>query len=55
MRSVVSTLLFGLFIAIFSIVLYNVFTTKVDNFNYMMDEASYETLQLLTSHTYDTK
>jgi len=43
----------GMFIAIFSIVLYNIFTTKVDNFNYMMDEASYETLQLLTSNAYD--
>ncbi|MBI5835839.1 MAG: MotA/TolQ/ExbB proton channel family protein [Candidatus Eisenbacteria bacterium] len=45
----------GLFIAIFAIVLYNVFTTKVDNFNYMMDEASYETLQLLTSNVADVK
>jgi biopolymer transport protein ExbB len=45
----------GLFVAIFSIVLYNVFTTKVDSFNYMMDEASYETMQLLTSHAADTK
>jgi biopolymer transport protein ExbB len=45
----------GLFVAIFSIVLYNVFTTKVDSFNYMMDEASYETMQLLTSHAAETK
>jgi biopolymer transport protein ExbB len=43
----------GLFVAIFSIVLYNVFTTRVDNFSYMMDEASYETMQLLTSHAID--
>jgi biopolymer transport protein ExbB len=39
----------GLFIAITSIVAYNVFVTKVDNFNYMMDEASYEVVQLLAS------
>ncbi len=45
----------GILIAIFSIVLYNVFTTKVDNFSYMMDEASYETIQLLTSNTIDQK
>ncbi|HVP38774.1 MAG TPA: MotA/TolQ/ExbB proton channel family protein [Candidatus Saccharimonadales bacterium] len=45
----------GLFVAIFSIVLYNVFTTRVDGFNYMMDEASYETLQLLTSQVADSK
>ncbi len=43
----------GLLVAIFSIVLDNVFTTKVDGFNYMMDEASYETMQLLISRTSD--
>src|SRR5262249_37730482 len=32
----------GLFTAIAGIVAYNVFVTRVDNFNYMMDEASYE-------------
>jgi hypothetical protein len=26
-----------------------VFVTRVDNFNYMMDEASYEAVQLLSS------
>lgn len=39
----------GLFIAITGIVTYNVFVTRVDNFNYMMDEASYEAVQLLSS------
>ncbi|MDI6809628.1 MAG: MotA/TolQ/ExbB proton channel family protein [Candidatus Eisenbacteria bacterium] len=39
----------GLFIAIAAIVAYNYFVTKVDNFNYMMDEASYEVVQLLSS------
>ena len=39
----------GLFCAIAGIVAYNVFVTRVDNFNYMMDEASYETIQLLTA------
>ena len=29
------------------IVAYNVFVTRVDSFNYMMDEASYEAVQLL--------
>jgi biopolymer transport protein ExbB len=37
----------GLFIAIAAIVAYNVFTTKVDNFNYMLDEAAHEMLQIL--------
>ena len=37
----------GLFIAITSVVAYNVFTTRVDNFNYMLDEAAYELLQTL--------
>ena len=31
------------------IVAYNVFVTRVDNFNYMMDEASYEAVQLLAA------
>jgi biopolymer transport protein ExbB len=39
----------GLFCAIAGIVAYNVFVTRVDNFNYMMDEASYEAIQLLSS------
>jgi biopolymer transport protein ExbB len=39
----------GLFVAIAGIVSYNVFVTRVDNFNYMMDEASYEAVQLLTA------
>ena len=39
----------GLFVAISGIVAYNVFVTRVDNFNYMMDEASYEAVQLLAA------
>src|SRR5262247_2044100 len=39
----------GLFVAISGIVAYNVFVTRVDNFNYMMDEASYEAVQLLSA------
>lgn len=45
----------GLFVAIAGIVAYNVFTTKVDNFNYMMDEASYEAVQLLTAAASERK
>jgi biopolymer transport protein ExbB len=45
----------GLFIAIAGIVTYNVFVTRVDNFNYMMDEASYEAVQLLASTTIERK
>lgn len=45
----------GLFIAIAGIVTYNVFVTRVDNFNYMMDEASYEAVQLLASTTHERK
>lgn len=40
---------FGLAVAIAGIVSYNVFVTRVDNFNYMMDEASYEAIQLLSA------
>lgn len=39
----------GLFNAIIGIVAYNFFVNKVDAFNYTMDEASYEVLQLLKS------
>ena len=45
----------GLFIAIAGIVTYNVFVTRVDNFNYMMDEASYEAVQLLASSASERK
>jgi biopolymer transport protein ExbB len=45
----------GLFVAILGIVMYNVFVTRVDNFNYMMDEASYEALQLLSASASDTR
>jgi biopolymer transport protein ExbB len=37
----------GLFVAIFSIVLYNVFVTMIDNFNYMMDEATLEVVEVI--------
>lgn len=39
----------GLFNAIVGIVAYNFFVNKVDAFNYTMDEATYEVLQLLKS------
>ena len=45
----------GLFVAIAGIVAYNVFVTRVDNFNYMMDEASYEAVQLLSSTASDKR
>ncbi len=45
----------GLFSAIAGIVAYNVFVTRVDNFNYMMDEASYEAVQLLSASSPDRK
>jgi biopolymer transport protein ExbB len=38
----------GLFAAILGIVFYNFFTNKVDNFTYMIDEASYNVIQILT-------
>ena len=38
----------GLFVAIFSIVLYNAFVTMIDNFNYMMDEATLEVVEVLS-------
>jgi len=41
----------GLICAIAGIVAYNVFVTRVDGFNYMMDEASYEAVQLLAAGT----
>ena len=37
----------GLFVAIFSIVLYNIFTTMIDGFNYGMDEATLEVIEVL--------
>jgi biopolymer transport protein ExbB len=45
----------GLFCAISGIVAYNVFVTRVDGFNYMMDEASYEAIQLLSASVSDKK
>lgn len=45
----------GLFNAIVGIVAYNFFVNKVDAFNYTMDEASYEVLQLLKSREAETK
>lgn len=45
----------GLFVAILGIVMYNVFVTRVDSFNYMMDEASYEVLQLLAASATDKR
>lgn len=45
----------GLVIAILGIVMYNVFVTRVDGFNYMMDEASYEAVQLLAASASEKK
>ena len=45
----------GLYCAIAGIVAYNVFVTRVDNFNYMMDEASYEAVQLLAASASDKR
>ena len=45
----------GLFCAIAGIVAYNVFVTRVDSFNYMMDEASYEAIQLLSASASDRR
>jgi len=39
----------GLFAAIVGIVAYNFFVNKVDNFTYMIDEASYDVIQTLTN------
>jgi len=39
----------GLICAIVGIVFYNVFSTKVDNFAYMIDEASFEAVQYLST------
>jgi biopolymer transport protein ExbB len=41
----------GLFAAVIGIVMYNFFTTKVDNFTYMIDEASYNVVQILNTKT----
>ncbi len=43
----------GLICAIVGIVFYNVFTTKVDNFSYMIDEASFEAVQFLSTRVTD--
>jgi len=45
----------GLIVAILGIVMYNVFVTRVDGFNYMMDEASYEAVQLLAAQASEKK
>lgn len=45
----------GLAAAIVGIVAYNFFVNKVDAFNYTMDEASYEVLQLLKSREVEGK
>lgn len=45
----------GLAVAIIGIVMYNVFVTRVDGFNYMMDEASYEAVQLLAASASEKK
>jgi biopolymer transport protein ExbB len=39
---------FGIFGAIVAIISYNFFSTKVSNFTYMIDEATYNVMQILT-------
>ena len=41
----------GLFAAILGIIGFNFFVTKVDNFTYMIDEASYNVAEILSSKT----
>ena len=41
----------GIFVGICGIVAYNYFVNRVDSFNYLMDEATYELLQLLEENT----
>jgi biopolymer transport protein ExbB len=41
----------GLLAAIIGIIAYNFFVTKVDNFTYMIDEASYNVVQILNTRT----
>jgi biopolymer transport protein ExbB len=43
----------GLTAAIIGIIAYNFFVTKVDNFTYMIDEASYNVVQILNTRTND--
>jgi biopolymer transport protein ExbB len=43
----------GLLAAIIGIVAYNFFVTKVDNFTYMIDEASYNVVQILNTRATD--
>jgi biopolymer transport protein ExbB len=40
----------GIFVGITGIVAYNYFVNRVDSFNYLMDEATYEMLQILEEH-----
>lgn len=41
----------GLIAAIIGIVMYNFFTTRVDSFTYLIDEASYNVVQILNTQT----
>lgn len=41
----------GLFAAIVGIIFYNFFVTRVDNFTYMIDEASYNVAEILSTKT----
>jgi len=44
----------GIFVGICGIVSYNYFVNRVDSFNYLMDEATYEMLQLLEENLEET-
>ena len=43
----------GLLAAIIGIIAYNFFVTKIDNFTYMIDEASYNVVQILNTRSND--
>lgn len=45
----------GLFSGILGIFFYNFFVNKVDTFNYVTDEAAFETIQVLKAHLEDRK
>jgi biopolymer transport protein ExbB len=45
----------GLFAAITAIVAYNVFVNKVDNMTFMLDEAAFEIVEIISSEEEDVK
>ena len=45
----------GISVGILGIVLYNVFVTRVDLFNYQVEESSQEVMQMLTEHSLENR